>query len=74
MKLRDRLPLVLSRRTLALAGGAVALYALLGFFLATVLAGWALHTLVERPAMRHFGAREAPRLFRRTSQPQNGAL
>ena len=34
MKLRDRLPLVLSRRTLALAGGAVALYALLGFFLA----------------------------------------
>ncbi len=52
----------------------VAVLVLLGFFLATVLAGWALHTLVERPAMRHFGAREAPRLFRRTSQPQKGAL
>ena len=40
--------------------------------LATVLAGWALHTLVERPAMRRFGAREAPRLFRRSSPPQKG--
>ena len=37
-----------------------------------VRAGWALHTLVERPAMRRFGAREAPRLFRRSSPPQKG--
>lgn len=33
MKLRDRLPLVLTRRALAVAVGVVALYALLGFFL-----------------------------------------
>lgn len=31
MRLRDRLPLVLTRRTLAFVGGAVALYALVGF-------------------------------------------
>ena len=50
----------------------VAILILIGFFLATVLAGWALHSLVERPAMRRFGARDAPRLFRRSSQPQKG--
>lgn len=49
----------------------VAIMVLIAFFFATLFAGWLLYTFVERPAMRWLGARQAPRLLRR-STPSKG--
>ncbi|MFK0120343.1 acyltransferase family protein [Streptomyces sp. NPDC090994] len=52
-----------------LFGPAAGILVLLGFFLATLLVGWALLVCVERPVMRRWG-RPAPRPAAREDEPR----